>query len=797
MAFQKNKRIGAIVFLMALMGLVVSCNSKDFELSTKTLSISLDNQGRLTSIQDKRDGTEYLAMNQEAPLLSIQNPKDSIPQHPRSADMDSQAQTIGLSFDNGARIEVAYVEKEGYLSFEVVSAQPIEKVPAIVWGSYPVSIEGIVGEVVGVARNEDFAIGLQALNLKTTGGELTNDEGGVENRKGAATKTDFGCTLNAFSIDRSIGRTADVWDKHYGDMPVEPIEGETVVGSKIAVFGCAPENVLETIGGIEVQEGLPHPMVDGQWFKTHPERSKAYLITTFTEENFDEMLAYTQKAGMNAIYHAHPFENWGAFDLIPDQFPNGRAGMKALVEKANAQGIRVGAHTLTTFITPNDPFVTPVPNEGLVFTGQGTLSGNIDATTTEIPVSTDQFFNNEQYNWMHTIKIGDELVRYRSVSKEAPYRLLDCERGAFGTIASNHEKGDVVGKLLDHAYKVFFPDFDLQKEMAGNMVDFFNETGITQMDFDGHEGALATGQGTYSMDDFAKRVFEGTEKNLVNGSSRTTHYYWHINHYINWGEPWYGGFRQSQSEYRFNNQPFLEANYLPNMLGWFSLKPYTTIADIEWMLARGAAYNAGFAFSANPDALRDNPHTSVILDLIRIWEKARLSGAFSDKQKLQLKDLSKEFHLEETIRDKEWKLMMFQDYDFVFEKVEVQPGQPTYAEWSFSNDHTEEQPFRAILHLDAENGGAVDNINIEVSNYSKINIPETVRSGEELVIDNGLLTISDSKGQILKQRQLNNLPNLGQGNHQIQFDCAVVSGNPKVEVKIRLDGKEEIVKAKQ
>ncbi|MFT7162530.1 MAG: hypothetical protein ACI9GZ_003722, partial [Bacteroidia bacterium] len=554
------------------------------------------------------------------------------------------------------------------------------------------------------------------------------------------------------------------------------------------------DDALVTMGEIELAEGLPHPLVKGEWIKTHPERSKAYMITNFTEENFDELLDYTKKAGMNAIYHAHPFINWGAFDLIPEQFPNGIDGMKGLVDKAADQGVRVGVHTLTTFTTPNDPFITPVPNENLSMTGSGLLTADMDEEATEISVSTSEFFDNEKFNWMHTVKIENELIRYRSVTKEAPYKLVDCERGAFGTTVSNHKKGEEVGKLLDHPYKVFFPNFELQKEMAQNMVDFFNATGVSQMDFDGHEGALGTGQGTYSMDDFAKRVFEGTNHNLVNGSSRITHYYWHINHYENWGEPWYGGFRQSQSEYRFNNQPFLEANYLPNMLGWFSVKPNTTVEDIEWMLARGAGYNAGFALSARIEALKENQHADEILGLIRIWEKARLSGAFDMEKREQLKDLSKEFHLEE-VSDTEWKLMMFQDHDFSFEKTEVQPGQPTYAEWKFSNE-TGEQPFRTIISLEGE--GTVSNITFEVSNYAVITIPEKLNSGQVLnIARTGILTITDAKGNVIKERMVKNLPTVGDGSHAIQFDCKVEKGSPTIKVKVRLDGKEETVKAKR
>ena len=790
------KYIRSVVQTITMIALVVVLSafgdSRNIEIETDSLLISINESGQLVSILDKANNIDYLAKSQSAPLLSIYS-DDLERVDPLKLVHNEESGTLTLHYEGGIEVVIKYVELPSYLTLEVVSAS--QEVPFVGWGPYPIAIDGVVGEVVGVARNDDFAIGLQALNIKTTGGELTNHAGEVPNRKGAASKTDFGCTLNAFSVDRNKNRLVSPWiadgNERYKDKPVSAIEGETVVGSKIALFGSQAERALETIGVIELGEGLPHPVVDGQWTKTHPERSKAYFITSFTEDNFEEILSYVKRAGMNAVYHSHPFLNWGKFDLLPQQFPNGWPGLKSLVDRARSEGIRVGAHTLTNFITPNDPFVTPVPRDDLSVTGRGYLVSDIDEKVTEIPVNTDKYFNDEQFNWIRTVKIGSELIRYGSVSKEAPYVLLDCERGAFGTHATGHKVNQEVGKLFDHPYRVFFPDFELQKEMAQNMATFFNETGVSQMDFDGHEGAFATGQGTYSMDDFADRVFDGVKHNLVNGSSRTTHYYWHIIHYINWGEPWYAGFRESQSTYRFNNQPFLEENYLPNMLGWFSLTSATSVADIEWMLARGAGYNAGFALSANLDALRSNADTGTILDLIRIWEQARLSGAF-DGHRERLRDLSKEFHLEE-VSDREWKLITYRDYDFVFEKSELQPGQPTYAEWNF--DTRKEHPLRIYISLEGEEGDTVSDITFELNNFVEIEVSEKLIHGQELVIEDGeLIILGDSGRRIVSRREIT-VPSLAEGSHSIRFDCSIDSGDPRVKVRVRTEGSEEVVEA--
>ena len=108
-----------------------------------------------------------------------------------------------------------------------------------------------------------------------------------------------------------------------------PYHDGGVIGSKIALFGCPVEQALQTLGVIELGEGLPHPMIDGEWVKTSPNANAAYLITSFTEENVDQAIALTLKAGLKHLYHyGKTFENWGHFDLYKGEFPSGVKGLK-------------------------------------------------------------------------------------------------------------------------------------------------------------------------------------------------------------------------------------------------------------------------------------------------------------------------------------------------------------------------------------------------------------------------------------------------------------------------------------
>jgi hypothetical protein len=108
-------------------------------------------------------------------------------------------------------------------------------------------------------------------------------------------------------------------------------------------------------------------------------------------------------------------------------------------------------------------------------------------------------------------------------------------------------------------------------------------------------------------------------------------------------------------EYRISNQTFLSRNYYPNMLGWYMLTATTTMEEMEWMLARSAGYDAGFAMVVRMNAARSNPITGQLLDVIREWEKARLAGGFTADQRERLKDPKRLFHLEK-INENEWNL---------------------------------------------------------------------------------------------------------------------------------------------
>jgi hypothetical protein len=650
-----------------------SASAGEMTLKTRPATFRIDDTGAFRAITG--NGRNYLAPGQPAPVLSVR--VDGKLYAASHATWDASGNTLTLDFNGiGAKAVVAVRAKTTHVTFELIELRAAGPIELALWGPYPVAIGDLVGEVVGVVRDSTFAVGIQALNAKTMGGypsqesdvepDATADDTGVYSglpdelrkqqlwRGDTAKRTPFGSVLQAYCRNRDRQRVISNWG--HEKFVALPFEDGGAIGSKIAVFACPAKQALAVLGEIEVAEGLPHPTMGGVWAKMAPGATASYLIVDFGESTIDLAIEMTERAGLKYLYQSSPFETWGHFKLKPALFPRGWDGFRDCVEKAHKAGIQVGFHTLSNFITPNDPYVTPAPDPRLARIGTSELTADIDAAETEVPVADPVWF--QKKTDMSTVVIGEELIRYDGVSAEAPWKLLKCQRGAWDTRAAAHRKGDGAGKLMDHAYKVFLTDAALSQEVARNIAAFCNRTGATQLSLDGLEGNWSTGMGQYGRSLFTKAWYDALAPELrghvINDASNAAHFTWHIATRYNWGEPWYAGFRQSQTLYRMKNQLFFIRNLIPHMLGWFSVRAETTPEDVEWLCARAAGYDAGFALAtsfgskatqSSGDVAALDQRQAAIFDAIKQWETARQSGAFPESVKPALQDVNREFHL--------------------------------------------------------------------------------------------------------------------------------------------------------
>ncbi len=154
----------------AALGFTGLLNAADLaSFKTAAAGFTLDDTGALTAITRLADGRNYLPAGQPAPVLQVR--VGGKLHAPERAAWDAAAQQLTLRYSAiGAEAVIRINAKLSHVSLEVVAATPLDRIELVQWGPYPTSIGDIIGEVVGVVRDPEFAIGIQALNPKTLGG---------------------------------------------------------------------------------------------------------------------------------------------------------------------------------------------------------------------------------------------------------------------------------------------------------------------------------------------------------------------------------------------------------------------------------------------------------------------------------------------------------------------------------------------------------------------------------------------------------------------------------------------------
>ena len=811
----------AVVFKL----IILFCFALQAQVSfqTKQFKISFDQTGKLTELLARSLNKNYLPPGETSYLLSVKRNGNII--NPEKLQWKKASSEIILSYpgDNSATIKAN--QSTDYISFELTQLTNAADAELVLWGPYPTTINDTIGEVVGVVRNKEFAIGIQALNVKTLGGypsaesdiqpsydvfaggnkvDVVKDDLDKQLFRGdVARHMPYGSSLQAYCRNRNKDRIIDNWSHTRYFSPAYKDDGG-VIGSKLAIFGIATPDVLSVISSIELKENLPHPLIDGLWGKQNRKSTESYLIMSFGESNLQEAIDLTKQAGLNYLYHEGPFETWGHFKLNSKEFPNNWMSLKNCVEKGRAQNIKLGVHTLSNFITTNDPYVTPVPDKRLAKVGYSFLTESIDESAKEINIKDPGFFNQFENNTLKAAVIGNEIIRYGSISASAPWKLLNCQRGAFNTKAATHTINDSIGKLMDHGYQVFLGNHELDQDISKTIAKLFNETGLMQISFDGLEGCWSEGMGDYGKQLFTKTWFDNLKPALkgkvINDASNPGHYFWHIYTRMNWGEPWYAGFRESQLQLRLKNQQFYRRNLMPSMLGWFSLKPETSLEDIEWMLARGAGFDAGFGLATSIEALKKNGRKDEILAAIKLWETARQQGLFTESQKEKMRDTKNEFHLTAD-NNEEYLLSPVHNAYYLHEQKIKQPGEPTFSTYEFNNP-SKAQSLSFIITMPANKESdadvSFDDLSIAINQQDILNLPVHLKQKQILYCDGNTIRLFTNQWQLIQTIEPNrSLPLLSPGKNEIKFDgkFSAENGAP-VKMEVRVKGNSERLNVK-
>lgn len=646
------------------------------------LTVGLDAAGSVNHLVDSRSGTDYISSGRTSPLVSlVVDGTRSLPTKVVRTSSDPDT----LTFSNasaGWEVDVQTESKGVYTTLKASRVQPPAggDVQSLLWGPLPTSINQTVGQVAGVVRDGTFAIGLKPLTDRTEGAwpkeyptqgwsnEVIKNPYGiyVESTSGgdhwsSAGKTSWGSVLRAFTFDYTKKRNR-VNPNGYA-IPVGPLAtGGSVVGSKIALFGASPDLVLTVLSATAKGEGLPYMTVGGQWQKTAQGTSKSFLLLTDTSSAYmSAAVGYAKQAGLDTVYDigwsSGPAYNGPWVSAGHNQFESSwggsDSGAAAAVSAANAQGVDVGVHTLSSFVSPNDSYVTSQKDK-LAYGQSTTLSRPLAATDTTLYLTSSAPLAGGVGGKI--VRIGNEFITYTGytmVGTEA--QVTGLTRGHWASTAAAAATGASVDRVIMNSYNGALGGLDVIKEMATRFATIRNTTGLKSNSFDGLEGASESGWGAYGMATLVNGSFAQTtdKDDYITETSRMGSNIWDTISRVSWGEPGVtGGIEQL-----IKSKAYYDANYLAGGTGWVDFNGTDSVMSLEKRLSHTAGLDEGADLRTTLWKLQAaGANGSALMTAVKQWETARNLGAFTAAQKAEFVGNAYNWHLTEVTPGKTWSL---------------------------------------------------------------------------------------------------------------------------------------------
>lgn len=530
------------------------------------------------------------------------------------------------------------------------------------------------------------------------------------------------CNLRT-TITRHVGPVVNaVWDEHFavcvlacndrtdggsqGVLTARAYRQYGIEGAKVAILGVptgpsdAADKLLDVIERVELDQGLPHPTVNGVWIKRAPERFNSYLMAHgITPQNADEVIKFA-KGGFGCI----EFDWWKStptYEPNPKLFPDGLPGLQRVADKIHAAGLQVGLHIMSGMVgwgPKDDPVIAPKADPRLLQDRHATLAEPVDAKAQEIRV------RESTADWPETgdLYLEGELVRY---AKRTDHGFAECQRGLYATTVGPHAAGARVGHLVNcfpiWGYVIYCPDVNtpMIDEICDRIARVFNATGCDMSYFDAGEELLKQPPRWRNQGKFALGVQSRLKKPVIlEGNAVYTHWAWHV---ITRGsptfDPIYFGRREYTLRHKGQNPARWKGDLLTGDVGWFQAHTHSLTTDAvtpdELMLLclKAVGGKAPISFLVHAAHLWNNKRMPEILEIIRTCDELKRRNYFTEAACEELCRPMAE-HVLDRAADGGWDLRPLQ---FGPPRV-VDAREPAASQWKCINPYGEQTPWLRI-----------------------------------------------------------------------------------------------------
>ena len=447
-----------------------------------------------------------------------------------------------------------------------------------------------------------------------------------------------------------------------------------LLGCEAALIVSRKDELLDCIDVMERDFGLPL----GVESRRAPTINRsAYWTSTCTPETVDKHIAYAKQAGfkMMLIYYPAIFKSYG-YSLLGnyeyrDEYPEGAASLKKMVERIKEAGITPGMHVLQTHIGLKSKYVTPVADHRLNLTRHFTLAKPLCENCETVYVEENPE-GSTMCDGVRVLKFAGELITYDGYTTEYPYKFTGCKRGAYATNVVTHPLGEIGGILDVSEFGATSTYLDqnssLQDEVADRIAEAFN-TGFRFMYFDGSEGANVPYE--FHVPNAQYRVYKKlAPAPLYTEGAAKAHFSWH---FLSGGNAFDifppEIFKAMIDKFPAEEAPRMRCDFTRLNFGWWGFWDKRTQPDMfEYGTSRAAAWDCPVTLMENTSAFAAHARTPDCLEVMRRWEDVRANGWLTEERKQTLRSLGTE-HILLINEKKEYELAEYKQIECTDENL--------------------------------------------------------------------------------------------------------------------------------
>jgi hypothetical protein len=426
-------------------------------------------------------------------------------------------------------------------------------------------------------------------------------------------------------------------------------------GAKFVLIGTPAAQFRPAVVAAEKANGLPCPIVGGKWLRDAETNRKSYLFATgSTEAQVDTLIQYAKVGGFGTIIFLKNdwAANHGHFDINTNNYPDGLASLQRAVKKIHAAGLEAGVHVFGPSISPDDPWITPVPHPSLAGVKCPPLAQAMDDKTKTLTLTGQAklppvapFYRGFPGSY---IQIGEEIIHYGAHEPgdgKAGSVFANCVRGALGTKAAAHAAGEPVkGLLTMWGFFAVDPDSALADELTTNFAKVFNACQFDMCYFDASDGVNdAYMDRWYYLNKMHLGYWEKIGRPVLYQTSNGTgtDLCWHIIPRSASADG-HGDIKGYLDE-RWPGILNMGNNWIKADIGWYYWFRDVRPDQIEYVCTRALGIEGSISMETSVEATERLAQSRQMYEMIGRWERARKANVFPAAVKAKLLEMGQDF----------------------------------------------------------------------------------------------------------------------------------------------------------